>query len=62
MIAILCKRDGLPNRTLAIMDENEDHLATFTTLEEAQDFACEHILCQNSECIFIDLANNEIVS
>lgn len=59
MFGILCLKDGDPNCTLMIMTE-EESMATWPTLKEAQDFAKDHIMCQISVVLYVDLENYQI--
>ena len=66
MYGILCKKDGDYRKTIPIMKGDEETgddtgvMATWSTVEEAQDFARENLLCQVSATIIIDLKNEEI--
>ena len=59
MYGILCLKDGDPNCTLMIQDEDES-MFTWDTLEEAKAFAKDHIMCQISEVFYINLSEGEI--
>lgn len=59
MFGILCLKDGDPDCTLMIMDEDES-MFTWPTLKEAQDFAKDHIMCRISVVLYIDLENYRI--
>jgi len=58
---IICLKDGDPHLSIPIMDKDDDScMATWNSLEEAKDFAAEHILCQISAVIYIDLENGTL--
>lgn len=60
MIGILCLKDGDPDITMMIQDEDET-MFTFSTIEKAREFAREHIICRISVVLFIDLVNFEVI-
>ena len=58
---IICLKDGKASLAIPIMDSDDDScMATWNSLEEAKDFAAEHILCQISAVLYIDLENGLI--
>ena len=59
MYGILCLKDGDPNITLMIQDADET-MYTWETLKEAQAFAADHIMCQISLVLYVDLENYKI--
>lgn len=61
MYGILCLKDGDPKLTVPIKDSEDDScMATWDTLEEAQAFAKDHIMCQISLVLYVDLENYKI--
>ena len=56
---IICLKDANPKCAIPIVDD-DDGMATWSTLREAKAFASGHILCQISEVLYIDLINGTI--
>lgn len=59
MYGILCLKDGDPDCTLMIMDEDES-MFTWDTLKEAKAFAADHIMCQISMVLYVNLLDYKI--
>ena len=61
MYGIICLKDGDSSIPIPIVDSEDDGgMATWDTLDEARAFALDHILCQISVVMFIDLENGEV--
>lgn len=61
MYGIICKKDGNASISIPIVKDSDDGvMATWDTLEEAQEFSRDNILCQMSAVIIIDLDNETI--
>lgn len=61
MYVIICKKDGDSSKCIPIMTEDDDVMATFKTIAEAEEFKNNHILCQISEVFIIDCELAEIM-
>lgn len=53
MIGIIAMKDG--KFPIPIMDESRDQMATWPNLKEAKSFTETNLLCQHSECLFVNL-------
>ena len=59
MYGILWLKDVDPDCTLRIMDEDES-MFTWETLKEAKEFAKDHIMCQISMVLYVNLLDYKI--
>jgi len=60
MYAILCLKEGNSSIPIPIVTERES-MAVWKTLDEAKEFAANHILCQASVVLCIDLEYLEVI-
>ncbi len=58
---IICLVDGKPDRSMPIMDSEDDScMATWDSLKEAKDFADHSVLCRISSVFYIDLESGTL--